>query len=157
SSMFLGARKLGLGASAAILVASLAARDADCGADLLDPHFRDTLFTRAWAAHSKAQGGGSGVDVAVSVYGGAIQYVIGQPAKYVTLPVGIHVEVFACGTSARTSELRTEIDRLKTTSPAIHGACMSELMSIATDAGRAVHIGDGTAFIETLRRTARGL
>jgi phosphomevalonate kinase len=157
SSMFVGSRKLGLGASAAILVASLAARDADGGADLLDPRYREQLFTRARDAHAEAQEGGSGVDVAASVHGGAIHYVMGQSAKRVTLPHGLHIEVFACGTSARTSELRAEIDQLAKNNPALHHACMNELTTIATDAAAAVAGGDGAAFVDTLRRTARGL
>jgi phosphomevalonate kinase len=153
--MFLGARKLGLGASAAILVASLAAREAD--ADLADPRFREALFARARAAHAEAQAGGSGVDVAASVYGGAIQYTIAAPVKRVAIPSGLRISVFACGTSARTSELRSEIGRLAKTDAAAHRACMDELVAIAHEASRAIQAGDGAAFVESLRRTAGGL
>ena len=150
-------RKLGLGASAAILVASLAAVEADAGADLSSAAVRERLFERARAAHAKAQSGGSGVDVAASVHGGVIRYVIDQPVKRVALPPGLEVHVFACATSARTSDLRAEVDRLASTDPSTHRACLDELGAIAVDAARAVDTADGAAFVESLRRTARAL
>ena len=52
SSLFLGSRKLGLGASSAILVASLGAREAARGADLGHPDVRLAIFNRARAAHA---------------------------------------------------------------------------------------------------------
>jgi phosphomevalonate kinase len=157
STMFVDDRKLGLGASAAILVASLAAREAETGADLSSDVVRERIFAAARAAHAHAQGGGSGVDVAASVYGGVIQYVMGQPVKRVALPRGLRVRTFACQTSARTSELRAEIDRLARTNPAVHRACMAELVAVANDAASAIQAGDGPAFVAALRRTARGL
>jgi phosphomevalonate kinase len=157
SGMFVGARKLGLGASAAILVASLAARVADAGADLSNPVVRDALFIRAREAHAEAQGGGSGVDVAASVYGGTLRYVMGQRVRHVALPAGLGIHVFACGTSARTSELRSEVDRLAKVNPALHRACIGDLCAIARDAEVAIERGDAGALIDALRRTARGL
>jgi phosphomevalonate kinase len=157
SSMFEGGRKLGLGASAAILVASIAALEAEAGADLSDRGCRDRMFARAREAHAQAQSGGSGVDVAASIHGGAIQYVIGAPVRKVVLPAGLRVDVFACATSARTSELRAAIDRLGKSDPAQHRACMTELVLIANDAASAIQAADGATFVETLRRTARGL
>lgn len=157
SAMFVGARKLGLGASAAILVASLAAREADAGADLAEPAVRARLFAAARAAHAKAQAGGSGVDVAASVYGGAVHYVVGQTPTRVAIPSGLRVHVFACGVSARTSELRAEVDRLARTGPAAHRACLDDLAAVANDAARAVDVADAAAFVLALRRTARAL
>lgn len=60
--------KLGLGSSAAILVASMAAQWA-IEDRTLDPR---AMFQAALAAHRTAQGGGSGIDVAASVFGGAL-------------------------------------------------------------------------------------
>ena len=60
--------KLGLGSSAAILVASIAAAWA-IEDRTLDPR---AMFQAALAAHRTAQGGGSGIDVAASVFGGAL-------------------------------------------------------------------------------------
>jgi phosphomevalonate kinase len=158
SSMFVGSRKLGLGASAAILVASLAAVDA-AGGDLdpTQPDYRAKLFARARAAHARAQDGGSGVDVATSVYGGMIHYVVSELPRRVSLPPGLVLTVFACGTSARTSELRGEVDRLAGTDAPAHRASMDELSAIARDGARAASAGDGAAFVDALRRTARAL
>lgn len=156
SSLFLGSRKLGLGASSAILVASLAAREAARGADLADPHVRDALFTRARSAHAAAQSGGSGVDVAASVYGGVLEYVPGAAVRR-SLPAGTVVHVFACGTSARTSELRAQVDRFAAVSPAEHRACIGELEAIAHAAATAVRAGVREDLFGAVRRAARAL
>jgi phosphomevalonate kinase len=156
SSLFLGSRKLGLGASAAILVASLAARAGARGADLSDPAVRAELFAQARAAHASAQGGGSGVDIAASVHGGVLEYVPGVAIPR-ALPPGLVVTVFACGTSARTSELRGFVDQLAAASPSLHHACINELATIARSAAEAVARGDGEAFVVAVRLAARGL
>lgn len=157
SAMFAGDRKLGLGASAAILVASLAALDARRGAALSDPTYREDLFSRARDAHARAQSGGSGVDVATSVYGGAIRYVVGRPVERVALPAGLRVSVFACDASARTSELRAKVDRLAVGDPRAYRATMGRLIEIAEESARALEAGEGAAFVAGLQRTARAL
>jgi phosphomevalonate kinase len=156
SSMFVGARKLGLGASAAILVASLAVREAEKGVDLSSPAVRDALFARARAAHAEAQGGGSGVDVAASVYGGVLRYTRSAHA-HVKLPSATQLSVFACATSARTAELRSQVDALALTNPTVHASCLSELSAIAADAAVAVERDDHDAFVAAVARTSRGL
>ncbi|MDB4936142.1 MAG: Phosphomevalonate kinase [Labilithrix sp.] len=156
SSLFLGSRKLGLGASAAILVASLAAREAARGADLSDERVRAALFDRARGAHASAQSGGSGVDVAASVHGGVLEYVPGV-ARVRSLPNGTRIHVFACGTSARTSELRGLVDRLASLSPATHATCIDDLASIAHEAAGAVKVGSHERFVVAVRRAARAL
>lgn len=156
SSLFVGDRKLGLGASAAILVASLAVREGARGADLEDPQVRRLLFQRARDAHAASQSGGSGVDVAASVYGGVLEYVLGDP-RIRTLPAETELAVFACGTSARTSELRGFVDRLAETEPSVHHACIAELTTIAEAAASAVRTGEREAFIGAVRQAARAL
>lgn len=148
SAMFEGGRKLGLGASAAILVASLAALETR---DLAVDAVRADLFARAFAAHAAVQSGGSGVDIATSVYGGAVRYVMGEPVRRTTLP-GVRVHAFACGTSARTTSLRAAVDALRGTP--VHAACMGDLVTLAHEAARAT---DAAAFVGALRRTGRAL
>ena len=157
SSLFVGDRKLGLGASAAILVASLGALEADRGADLASEAVRASLLARAREAHAVAQSGGSGVDVAAAVHGGVLRYVMGEPPRHVALPPGTHLAVFACGTSARTSELRASIDRLAEVDPAKHRACLDDLAAIARAADHAVASADRDAFVDAVRRAARSL
>jgi phosphomevalonate kinase len=54
--------KLGLGSSAAVLVASLGVRAAKRGEDLASSEVRSAIFRIAREAHAVAQGGGSGVE-----------------------------------------------------------------------------------------------
>lgn len=157
SSLFLGARKLGLGASAAIVVASLGARDAERGVDLAEPRAKDALFARARAAHAAAQGGGSGVDVAASVYGGVLEYRIDAPVVRTTLPAGLSWNVMACATSAKTAELRDMVAGLGTKDLAAYRSSMGELSEIAIDASRAVGEGNRERLLDAIRRTALAL
>lgn len=157
ASMFVDGRKLGLGASAAILVASLASRFHLEGADLRSPGVRSELFRRARAAHAAAQAGGSGIDVAASVHGGALRYVVDHDPIAVDLPRGLRVTTFACAHSAKTSELRVAVDRAALADPGRHRERMTRLRSIAEDAAAAVASSDAAAFTDALRRSARAL
>ena len=101
-------RKLGLGSSAAILAASLAA-------DVLsrEPHLTDELlarivFPKALRAHALAQPLGSGIDVCATCFGGTrvaqrrdgdLQH---EPAP---LPVNLHVEIWAAPRACSTSTM----------------------------------------------------
>jgi phosphomevalonate kinase len=156
SSLFLGSRKLGLGASSAILVASLGTREAKRGVDLSDEKVRSMLFDRARIAHAAAQAGGSGVDVAAAVYGGVLEYVPGV-IKRRSLPTETLIHVFACGTSARTAELRGFVDRLAATFPLRHRACIDDLEKIANDAAAAVKGGKHDDLVNAIRLAARAL
>ena len=86
-------RKVGLGGSAASVVAILGAFAAAAGRDLAESATRRRLFDLAHAVHREHQGGrGSGADVAASVYGGWLDYAIdgdrprAQPAA---IPAGL--------------------------------------------------------------------
>jgi phosphomevalonate kinase len=139
-----------------VLVASLAVREAERGKNLADAAVRDALFARARAAHAEVQSGGSGVDVAASVYGGVLRYSVRGHAR-VALPPGTQLTVFACATSARTSDLRREVERLSAASATIYRARMDELARIAEDAADAVARADHARFVDAVARTARGL
>jgi phosphomevalonate kinase len=160
SALYEGTSKLGLGSSAAALVAALGVRLAEEGKDLSAPDVRETIFERARAAHAKAQGGGSGVDIAASVHGGVLEYRLkGERATRtpVDLPPGLHVSAFFSGTSARTSELRARVDALRVASPKLHAICMDALKDAAERAARAVHDGDRNDFLSACLDTAKGL
>jgi len=160
SSLYEGTSKLGLGSSAAALVAALGVRLAERGSDLADPAVRETIFARARSAHAAAQGGGSGVDIAASVHGGVLEYRLkGDRAERtpVELPPGLHVSAFFSGTSARTSELRGRVDALRERSPRLHAECMDALEDAAERAAVAVRGGDGKGFLSACHDTARGL
>jgi phosphomevalonate kinase len=113
-------RKLGLGSSAAILAASLGALlPPQAGED--EAAWRARLYPLALEAHRRAQGGGSGVDVAASVLGGTLCCLVaaaGLEARAHALPGGVHVEVFAHPASASTTELLRALRALRATDPA---------------------------------------
>jgi phosphomevalonate kinase len=112
-----GGRKLGLGSSAACMVATEGAFAVARGLDLTDAGVRSAIFDTVRAAHARAQGGGSGVDVAAAVHGGALHYALagvgeGASVRPVELPQGLAFAAFWSGTSARTSDLRARVDAL---------------------------------------------
>lgn len=157
SAMFVSGRKLGLGASAAILVASLGARAARAGALLSDAAVRADLFAKARDAHARVQAGGSGVDVAASVHGGALEYRVGAAPKAITLPSALVLTVYACPMSARTSELRAQVDALAARDGKRHRVCLDDLGAIAALAVQAIEANDAEAFVCALRKSARAL
>lgn len=128
--------KLGLGSSAAVLVAAIAAREA-----AID---RAAIFERARAAHARAQGGGSGVDVAASTFGGALCYRMGAAPEKVTLPV--RFRAYFSGASARTSDL---VARVR--------AARADLGALAEAAEAAARATDARGFVEAAVRTERAL
>ena len=88
-------RKLGLGSSAAVAVgrAALAEGTAD----------RHRLLARARAEHeAMGQTGGSGVDLAASVFGGLLLYRRGEPPEALPIPEGLSLVVGWTGVEART-------------------------------------------------------
>ncbi|MFS8066589.1 MAG: hypothetical protein ACMG6S_09490 [Byssovorax sp.] len=101
-------RKLGLGSSAAIVVASIAAASGERLPRAPSGSLADAVFPAAYAAHRRAQPGGSGIDVAASAYGGVITATIREGGLDVAphrLPEGTVVEVFASPVSASTGDL----------------------------------------------------
>ncbi len=119
-----GNRKLGLGSSAAVCVASIGYYLAAAGYDLSDPATQQLVHELAQTAHRAAQDGrGSGADVAVSALGGVLSFrrESGQPVfDRATLPGWLHVGFFDAGEPASTTayvqaveqvESRSEVDR----------------------------------------------
>jgi phosphomevalonate kinase len=150
-------RKLGLGSSAAAMVASQGARAVARGEDLDDPAVRARLFRAVREEHARSQGGGSGVDVAAAVHGGALRYAlepVGEPAvRAVELPARVELHAFWSGTSARTSDLRARVDALRVRS----GLALARLRMTAAVAASAVDSGDGRAFVHAARDTGDAL
>jgi phosphomevalonate kinase len=132
-------RKLGLGSSAAILVASLAAGMGGRFAD--EAALRAAIFPIALAAHRVAQGGGSGVDVAASVFGGVLCAQRfpdgGDGGLTVTphpLPPGTVIEVYGSPVSASTPELLGKVRGLRESAPTRHRACLEVAGAAAREA-----------------------
>ncbi len=162
-------QKLGLGSSAASMVASFGARALARGDDPRNAPVRAEIFRAVRDAHHREQGGGSGVDVAASVHGGALRYTLtrsvreareargtqaAKPAEgarrseammqAIDLPSGLVLAAFWSGTSARTKDLLARVDALRARGSA--GALFTALRGVAeeaadavSDAGRFVH------------------
>jgi phosphomevalonate kinase len=152
-----GGAKLGLGSSAAGLVATLGAIRAERGDDLSSPAVRAALFADARAAHERAQRGGSGVDVAASVYGGTLSYTRGEAITPVSLPTGIVWSVLWSGTSARTSDLRARVDALRVRDERAWKARSLPLADASRAAARACSSDDADAFLSAASAFASAL
>lgn len=143
-------RKLGLGSSAAILVASLAA----CSDEELTSGSLRRLEQRAREAHQRAQGGGSGIDVAASVWGGTL---LCQRApdgsltiEAVELPPGLVIEVWSSDTESSTPAMLASVRRLGSERPELHRALFDALGAGAKQALEAVRAASADDFIAAL-------
>lgn len=144
--------KLGLGSSAAILVASLGARELTRDPALTSEGLRQRVLQPALLAHKKAQGGGSGVDVATCVHGGVIRFQLvpkGVDVKHVSLPEALGVRVFYSGKAASTRDLLQKIDTLHREKPNEYNQLIEDQADAAERAAQA--LGDAPAFVEALR------
>lgn len=150
SALFDGDRKLGLGASAAALVATLGLRAHARGEDLAAPAVRDAIFSAARLAHAAAQSGGSGIDVAASVYGGVLGYRLdrdGAPRIAArSLPNGVSLRAYASAVSARTTDLRARVDALAARDSVQDARVFGALAEASREADEAVVTGSASGF-----------
>ena len=152
--------KLGLGSSAAILVASYGALIGEGRPDIPEEELRRAVLEPCLVAHRAAQGGGSGVDVAASVFGGTIIAVkngSGLTTRSIELPSGLHFEVLFAGAPASTSELVSKVRAFKARSPHSYGGVMDNLKLAADDGERAFDEGSAHGVIRALGDQLRGL
>jgi mevalonate kinase len=98
-----GARKLGLGSSAAAVAAVVGYHLAEAGLSLDDPEVRAVALQLAQTAHAQVQGGGSGADVAASVLGGTLAFSPSKAPVPVAHPDWLHVGFVDAGAPATTS------------------------------------------------------
>jgi phosphomevalonate kinase len=161
--------KLGLGSSAAILVASLAALELAGDPSLEDAALADRVFAPALLAHREAQRGGSGVDVAASAFGGFLLF---QPRKTFvrseayearvalpdvqsfTLPASVTYQVWASAQPASTAGMLAKVAELKAAHPGAHADALRRL-SMAAEA--AVNAKNGASFLDACRAQLEGL
>jgi len=164
-----GRRKLGVGSSAAILVASMAARAAwqrQARGEGPPGWDREALLAGALDAHRAAQGGGSGLDVAASVLGGVLrcrlQLRTGAPLGYGpqletiphALPDGLTVTVLASEAEARTSAMLARVREFAERSPARYRTRMEYAAAGAGLAASAESVAD---FVVGLQRQVEAL
>lgn len=132
--------KLGLGSSAAILVASLAALELDLRGELPDESLAQSVFPPALAAHRRAQGGGSGVDVAASCFGGSLRCRLDGERLDVSpyeLPGELAIEVWSSGHPASTPALLGRVRQLERAQPQRFQALLARQREAAGQAERA--------------------
>lgn len=154
-------RKLGLGSSAAILVASLVA---GAESDLTDDLAKQRLFELACDIHRAAQGGGSGVDVAASVFGGTRVFVRGSPElpcsaaehRAVALPQGLFVEVWASRAAASTSAFLSKVNEFARAEPTDHARIIEALSRASRKAVNACDADDAESFLAALDAQFQG-
>jgi phosphomevalonate kinase len=151
SALESGGRKLGLGSSAAAVVASAAVL---LGIeDLRNASTRRRIFDEALAAHAAIQPRGSGADVAAATFGGVIRVqkdgskLDVQPAE---LPAGLVVRAFALERSARTSDA---LDRLA----AYRDGASRALAMLVEAANEGARAATATAFVEAATHHVEGL
>jgi phosphomevalonate kinase len=162
-----GPYKLGLGSSAAILVASLAAlalarrgESAAGSLPLSDRELESAVLLPALAAHARAQGGGSGIDVAAAARGGTLVFTRGADApelRSVTLPAGLRIETWWSGEPAVTASLVGLVRALGARDAAQHAALLGAQADASHAAARAVAAGDAAGFIAALAAQGRAL
>ncbi len=108
-------RKIGLGSSAAILVASIASVFANRITD--EAELRSAVMLAAFTAHHSVQPFGSGVDVATSVHGGVVHCLRREDGSLdvspTSLPDGLILEVFTCPVAASTGQMLEKVSALK--------------------------------------------
>ena len=155
-----GDRKLGLGSSAAILVASLAALELEARGALDDSTLCGLVLERALRAHRSAQGGGTGIDVAAACHGGTIVAERRRGMLAVTrsaLPDALHLEVWAAGHPASTPALLEQVERLSQRTPERYRQLLEAQSAAARAGALALERGSAPALVASLRDQCRCL
>lgn len=135
-------KKIGIGSSAALIVALVAALGRSCG-----------VLTHASSAHRLFQHGvGSGADIATSVRGGLLEYrMIEAPITSLRWPDGLAYRLVWTGVPAST---RNRLDRLRSTGQRTSRQQLitaAEIMARAWRSTSAV-LSEYPAYIEALRK-----
>src|SRR5262249_3713334 len=102
--------------------------------------------------------GGSGIDVAASVYGGVLEYAlrITEPSiRAIDLPEGLFLDAVWSGTSARTSELRLRVEGLRERDNALFHTRIPELADASKSA--IASLASAHAFVKAARLTFAAL
>jgi len=158
SELRAGDHKLGLGSSAAILVASLACTGPRSGADA-DQSMRRAIFGTALRAHREAQGGGSGIDVAASTFGGtliATRAGDGLDLEEVALPSSLIVEAWSSGQAASTADFIGQVMSLRAREPTLYSELLDTLTASARRAADALRSGQADAWIAQINAQREG-
>lgn len=148
--------KLGLGSSAALTVALLAALYEYAGISLRDEEARLHLLQMALDAHRVAQKKiGSGVDIAASTFGGVLEFqrmeeTLTQPVylEEVELPPNLYYLFVWSGTPASTSRLVKQVEEWETLHPKQAQELYRKMIDLCKTGCEAIKIGDTNQFLE---------
>lgn len=125
-----GARKLGLGSSAAVTTAVVGWYLRAAGLDLDTPQAKQAAETIAREAHTIAQEGrGSGADVATAVHGGTVRFARDGGVQPVQLPEWLSIGFFDAGAPASTGSLVKAVELGAQHDPAAYEMAIAELAS----------------------------
>jgi phosphomevalonate kinase len=146
--------KLGLGSSAALVVALLGALHAH--ADLAAP-----TLDQAVRAHRAIQHGrGSGIDTAASLAGGLSHFRLDDGGTRVgpaRLPDGLHWRCVYSGRPASTGAMLAAVAAWRERAPTAFAQCMHELATISSRGIDALTAHDAAAFLSSLHDYATAL
>lgn len=160
-----GTQKLGLGSSAALLVAALVAAPTEGAPPLGSTRFVD----EAVRAHRLAQGGGSGIDVAASACGGTLVCSLegasrgASPAEAplstrpLALPEGLWLECWYTSREAVTSSMVAAVRGLAAHEPEAFERTLGPAREGAQVAVTACERGDARLLVEALRAQTTAL
>jgi phosphomevalonate kinase len=154
-----GERKLGLGSSAAIVAATLAALELATSPALSDAELRERVFPLALAGHRKAQPLGSGVDVAACVHGGTLAATRNGDAlnlEALALP-DCQIEIWLATREASTPKLLTRLYEARARSPDEFERRIGAQTKAARKALDSVRARDATGFVGALCAQRRAL
>lgn len=154
ADFYVGSRKLGFGSSAAV-AAALAGGLAAWTSGETEPR---ALFWLTLEAHRRAQGGvGSGIDVAASVFGGALSYCRDRLPEGLAMPAGIELCAVDAGQAASTPTLVRGVQELRERRPRVYARVLGRLADAAEAGVRALRGGDADALMSAAGAYAEGL
>ena len=142
--------KLGFGSSSALTVALTKALIREFGLDKTDTE----IFRIALDAHRSAQGKiGSGIDVAASSFGGAVEYQLTKPnpsARTLEAWTHLNMAVIWTGKSASTSRMVQSVSTLRKTDPELFRNRMQQLSDFSNEGIAAYKAQDTSRFLSTI-------
>jgi phosphomevalonate kinase len=158
-TLFDGAQKLGLGSSAAMCVAGLGAALAREGVDL--DGAREVLARVALEGHRRAQGGGSGVDVYASAYGGVFATMIeggrARDPEPLAWPEGADWRVLWTGDPVSTKDFVARVRGLRARDPSAYEDGMGRVRAASEAFVSAMRVGDARALVRATDAHGRAM
>jgi len=128
----------GLGSSAAVAVASVAATSQLLGLDLS----KNEIFGYACDAERLIHGTPSGIDPAISTYGGVLQYVRDKGITHLNVSVDLQLVIGNTGIVRSTGRLVAMVGKLSEKHPSVFSPILESCDRIVCEAALALESGD---------------